>query len=124
MAVVLLFKFPDGNERFVPVNGEIVFGRSKSCDVTFEDSKISSKHAIFLLTTSGELQFKDLGSRNGSYLNGNLINNSLVRINDEIIICNVKISINQLKLTSSESKIIGLNKRNKELTLPVLKTKK
>lgn len=57
----------DGLE--VPVAALMVVGRSKDADLTIEDDQISRKHAQMTPTDDG-LQVEDLGSSNGTFLNG------------------------------------------------------
>lgn len=49
--------------------GEVVLGRSPECHVTIEDPLISRQHARIVVTPT-QCTFVDLGSRNGSRING------------------------------------------------------
>lgn len=49
--------------------GEVVLGRSPECHVTIEDPLISRQHARIVVTPT-QCTFVDLGSRNGSRVNG------------------------------------------------------
>ena len=49
--------------------GEFLIGRSPSCNLTLEDPLVSRKHARILTTESGAV-LDDLGSRNGTLVNG------------------------------------------------------
>jgi pSer/pThr/pTyr-binding forkhead associated (FHA) protein len=52
---------------------DTVFGRAKSADVGMgEDTEASSKHAALFLQ-KGALMVRDLGSSNGTFLNGTRI---------------------------------------------------
>jgi DNA-binding NtrC family response regulator len=46
-----------------------MLGRDRSCDVTLEDTSVSRQHAVIESGSGGEFLLRDLGSRNGSYLN-------------------------------------------------------
>lgn len=62
---------------------EIVIGRSPDCDLWIEDSAISRKH--FKVVVQGEkIQIKDLGSTNGTYVNGNPVKESELNDGDKI----------------------------------------
>ena len=53
-----------------PLEGEkVVIGRSRSCDVRLREDTVSRLHAAFVLL-DGALVLEDLGSSNGTYLNG------------------------------------------------------
>jgi hypothetical protein len=49
--------------------GRFVIGRSQSCDLPLEDPLVSRRHAC-ILSTEVEVTVEDLGSRNGTLLNG------------------------------------------------------
>ncbi|WP_321341296.1 FHA domain-containing protein [uncultured Cohaesibacter sp.] len=50
-----------------------VIGRDTNCDLVLEDDAISRKHAVIGLDAVGVLCLKDLGSANGSYVDGHRI---------------------------------------------------
>lgn len=61
-------------EEYVKIIGNFwTLGRSDNCDVKLKDSKASRKH-IVIKNTKGHFKVKDLGSSNGSFLNGNQLN--------------------------------------------------
>ena len=53
----------DGHEDFS-------LGLDPSCDVCLPDMLVSRRHAVFKLKENGECWIEDLGSRNGTYVNG------------------------------------------------------
>jgi len=59
---------PLAGSRFV-VQGDSVIGRSPSCEIPIDDSKASRRHCR-LTVQSGKLSISDLGSRNGTLVNG------------------------------------------------------
>ncbi len=60
----------DVEESNVPItHWENVIGRASSCDISVLDSALSRNHGILTRTTKGQWEFRDLGSKNGSYLN-------------------------------------------------------
>ena len=71
--------------RRYPVEGdEMVIGRSESCHVQIDDSKVSRKHAR-LRMIDGQWELEDLESRNGTMLNGTVIEvPSPVEVGDRI----------------------------------------
>ncbi len=60
-----------GGER-IEVSSPITLGRSAECDVSVQDTYISSRHAR-LTNDNGELSIEDLGSTNGTYVNQELV---------------------------------------------------
>lgn len=54
----------------VPVRGRCFLGRSPSCEVVLPDTKVSRQHALVQSQDEQEFWLIDLGSANGTYLNG------------------------------------------------------
>jgi predicted component of type VI protein secretion system len=59
-------------KREIRVTGTITIGRSTEATVHVDDKTLSREHTQVLLQ-GGRLLLKDLGSKNGTYLNGSLI---------------------------------------------------
>lgn len=60
----------DCDETSVPItHWENVIGRSKSCDICAGDETLSRNHGILMRDTRGNWTYRDLGSKNGTYLN-------------------------------------------------------
>lgn len=49
---------------------ENVIGRSKSCDITVDDPRVSRNHGTLSRDNKGVWTYRDLGSTNGAYVNG------------------------------------------------------
>lgn len=56
-------------DRELQLVGRLVVGRDPSCDVSHDHSLLSRRHAEFL-TTGSAVTVRDLGSRNGVFVNG------------------------------------------------------
>jgi pSer/pThr/pTyr-binding forkhead associated (FHA) protein len=56
----------------VRVESAVVIGRAASCDLTIDDTYLSSRHAQFS-NDDGDLMVEDLDSTNGTYVNQELI---------------------------------------------------
>lgn len=61
-----------GKKLSLPANKEIIVGRDDDCQIRLATSDVSRRHCSIQLTADG-LSIKDLGSRNGTIVNGNLI---------------------------------------------------
>ena len=58
------------DESSIPItHWENVIGRAGSCDISVLDSALSRNHGILTRNTKGQWEYRDLGSKNGSYLN-------------------------------------------------------
>jgi len=71
MPALLLLSGPAAGLRR-EVTGEVILGRSPSCDIPLEDSKVSRRHARIAIE-EGTARVSDLGSRNGTIVNGERI---------------------------------------------------
>ncbi|MGA2111984.1 MAG: FHA domain-containing protein [Anaerolineales bacterium] len=70
LPVLILQSGPLAGERFpIPPEG-LLIGRGKECDVVLSDRKVSRRHAR-LIRNGADTQVEDLGSKNGTCVNGN-----------------------------------------------------
>lgn len=69
LADVARFVLTIGPKEFVLVVGEIVVGRDPTCDLRFEDTLVSRRHAR-LEVDRARVSIEDLGSRNGVFVDG------------------------------------------------------
>lgn len=53
----------------VPLGASFAIGRSSTCDLTLDDSKVSRKHTVINRQAGTEYWLSDLGSANGTYIN-------------------------------------------------------
>lgn len=65
------------------LKGSMLLGRSKECDICIPASHLSRKHAKFTVTTTG-LHVEDLGSSNGTFINGKRIDRVPLHHGDEV----------------------------------------
>ena len=61
----------------------IVVGRSRDCDLVLRDPTVSGRHAR-LVWKNGKILVEDLGSANGTFVDGKRIERQLVRPGDEL----------------------------------------
>jgi hypothetical protein len=84
--LTLLFEFEGLMVATLPPLGEtdsLTFGRLPDCEVVLEDSSVSKQHAVLRWNEAERrCTVKDLGSRNGTFLNGTIIMNREVTLKD------------------------------------------
>src|SRR5688500_7744538 len=80
-----------GKGRSVELEGEVVVGR-EGADLTIEDSELSRRHVAFR-PVNGGVEIEDLGSTNGTFVDGRRINGP-ARVTK-----NARISVGQSRLT-------------------------
>ncbi len=86
---------PGFGKRFDIDRKEIVLGRHPDCHVTIEVGAVSRQHAK-IHRVGDALQLEDLGSRNGTFLNGQLITQQTkLHDGDLIRICDVEFSFHK-----------------------------
>lgn len=71
------------SSQFYTLHSKTVVGRDADCDLTIDWHLLSRKHAE-LLIEDGHLRVVDLDSRNGTYLNGEQIEDALAYPGDEL----------------------------------------
>lgn len=69
----------------IPVGEELVLGRATP-GLSIQDDSVSRRHATLTRGTDGSFTIRDLGSRNGTFVNGQKIEEATLRIGDRIAI--------------------------------------
>jgi diguanylate cyclase (GGDEF)-like protein len=64
--------------------GELTLGRAPDCSLQVEDDGISRKHCKIAVAPNGHFQLVDLGSTNGTFLNGIKVNVATLQDGDKI----------------------------------------
>lgn len=83
MAIALVS--PSGDRRFPLVSGvTLIAGREPTCDLPLIDAAVSRKHAELRLDEAGAVDVLDLGSRNGTWINGERIERGTAHEGDTI----------------------------------------
>lgn len=77
---------PAGSPFDAELRGSVTIGRDAKCDVTISDGKASSTHAVIEITGSGKVQLRDLGSTNGTLMNGTKVDADLMVVGDVVMI--------------------------------------
>jgi general secretion pathway protein E len=97
---VLEIKPPQGNSTRVPLGREpITIGRQAGNTVVIEDAELSRSHCIFERVRDG-VQVRDLGSKNGTKVNGAVVSTSLVLDGDV-----VRIGKTEMRVISQDAQI-------------------
>src|SRR5690349_10193933 len=73
------------------VGSYVVVGRARDCDVVLDDATVSARHAR--LRWDGEkISLEDLGSANGTFVDGRQIARARIRPGDEVTLGQVSLS--------------------------------
>ncbi|MCA9188762.1 MAG: SpoIIE family protein phosphatase [Pirellulaceae bacterium] len=89
MAFLQALNGPDRGRRYPLEQPTILVGRHPQCDIIVDVGAVSRKHAQ-VIVDGDRVYLEDLNSRNGTYVNENLVTNrQLLKENDEIRICDV-----------------------------------
>jgi putative serine protease PepD len=79
-------RIANGSEagRVLEVSGELTIGREAGCDLVLSDSKVSRRHASIKVLPDGRATLYDLGSSNGTYVNGQRVSSVLLTGNEQV----------------------------------------
>jgi len=80
--VVVINKGGVGKTFALPSNVTVI-GRRSSCDLQVPLSAVSRKHCQ-ISQVDGQLKLRDLGSRNGTYLNGERVSEAMIKGGDSV----------------------------------------
>ncbi len=85
MSLLILERGPDAGKRIPLINFPITIGRDSSNQIAVDDDEVSRFH--LRIKQRGKLFIaEDLESRNGTYINGDKVLNSIVKNGDKILI--------------------------------------
>lgn len=82
-ALLIAQRGPNTGARFLLDADEVSVGRDPSSDIFLDDVTVSRRHAVFRRVDSG-YAVQDIGSLNGTYLNGALVDSTVLRTGDEV----------------------------------------
>ncbi|MBC99616.1 MAG: hypothetical protein CME63_17865 [Halobacteriovoraceae bacterium] len=105
MAIYLRITEENKNQHIRIGARPIFIGRSSKCHITLKDNMVSGKHLAIKINGDGHVVIKDLDTTNGTYLNGNKIDESLLYLDDFIQVGRIKMSLVPKEMTSQELKI-------------------
>ena len=89
-----------GGEFPLRVDKEVVIGRSSELDMVLVEDMVSRKHAK-ITVASGKVTIQDLGSTNGTFVNGEKIKQTRLKEGDRILI-----GTSILKLVASDPSVV------------------
>jgi pSer/pThr/pTyr-binding forkhead associated (FHA) protein len=75
----------DGEEDIPLDRAVVLVGRSSRCDARISSDRISRRHC-YLSRQGDEIEVRDLGSANGTWINGRLAESGRLRAGDELSI--------------------------------------
>lgn len=82
----------DGGPPIDIVKDLVVVGRKEECDLHLEHKSVSKMHCV-IVKTDGLLLLRDLGSTNGTRVNGQRVRRAALLPNDQLAIANYKFRV-------------------------------
>jgi phosphoserine phosphatase RsbU/P len=92
MASLVFEAGPNAGRRYKLGEGDYIIGRRSDCQIFVPDMRVSRQHARIRREDQG-WQIEDLGSNNGTYVNGQRVQSGVLRDQDEIVIANNRIKV-------------------------------
>lgn len=69
--------------KVVPLKARLLIGRGSDCDLVLDESEMSRHHAV-IEYSGGGLNLRDLGSVNGTFVNGTRVRDTALKVGDQI----------------------------------------
>ncbi len=82
-ALLMVLRGPNTGARFLLDDEEVGSGRHPESDIFLDDVTVSRRHAVFVRDEQG-YRLRDVGSLNGSYVNRERIDETLLQAGDEV----------------------------------------
>jgi predicted component of type VI protein secretion system len=82
----------DGSPPIEIINDLVLVGRKEGCDLRLEHKSVSKMHCV-LVKTDGLLLLRDLGSTNGTRVNGTRVRRAALLPNDQVAIASYKFRV-------------------------------
>lgn len=80
---LIIIKGPNIGDKFLINKSKFTIGRNPESDIFLDDVTVSRKHAV-LNKVDKDFRIKDSGSLNGSYINGEIVENATLKDGDRI----------------------------------------
>ncbi|MDB5220125.1 MAG: two component, sigma54 specific, transcriptional regulator, Fis family [Myxococcaceae bacterium] len=105
--VSLVFYFREGAKIVVPGPEPLVVGRTWPADIVVDDPSVSRTHARFFVAADGGVVFEDLGSTNGTRLNGAPTPRGRIAPGDEVRVGDVSVALHVLSTVAGVQGLLG-----------------
>ncbi|HWM86831.1 MAG TPA: FHA domain-containing protein, partial [Kofleriaceae bacterium] len=92
MASLVFQAGPNAGRRYKLGDGDYIIGRRSDCQIFVPDMRVSRQHAR-IRRENQQWAIEDLGSNNGTYVNGQRIQSGVLHDQDEIVIANNRIRV-------------------------------
>ena len=99
MAILRIVKGP-GHGAVHQLADRCVIGRHPDCDLVLDSNAVSRRHAR-IVADGDQFAVEDLGSRNGTFVNGERVQRQTLAQNDRIKVCDVLLSFQEQADTGS-----------------------
>ena len=83
---------PNAGRRYKLIDGDYIIGRRSDCQVFVPDMRVSRQHAR-IFRQRGKWMIEDLGSNNGTWVNGESVQSVALKPDDEITIAQNRIRV-------------------------------
>ncbi len=96
--VEVIMRISEGNHSWQVrlTSAGVIIGRSDECDIVIDSRNVSRQHTRISETSPGEWMVEDLGSRNGTFVNGERVKSSPISRADVIEIGPASLSFSSL----------------------------
>jgi pSer/pThr/pTyr-binding forkhead associated (FHA) protein len=105
MEFELLYHYQGEDRTFSLPQGEIVIGRKEYCDLCLIDGGVSKRHSR-VICKGDQVEIQDAGSRNGTLVNGELIDRIAINAGDVIQVGTIAITLIEKTRASHTSFIV------------------
>src|SRR5947209_4770436 len=82
----------DGGPPIEIVKDLVIVGRKEECDLRLDHKSVSKMHCV-IVKTDGLLLLRDLGSTNGTRVNGQRVRRAALLPNDQVAVANYKFRV-------------------------------
>jgi two-component system response regulator HydG len=92
----LLVQDGPGPERVYVLEKDATLGRDRGCEVVLAAGGVSRKHCVLERTRDGGLVLRDLGSRNGTFVNGERVEKAKLKEGDKLAVGEATLKVEAL----------------------------
>src|SRR6266566_1900917 len=82
----------DGGPPIEIVKDLTIVGRKEDCDVRLDHKSVSKMHCV-IVKTDGLLLLRDLGSTNGTRVNGQRVRRAILLPNDQVAVASLRFKV-------------------------------